>query len=97
MGLLTRLTYNFPAIGLQTSNLDDEQASQAIQTLYKGVMDGLQKFASVVNAAMSSVDYGSTGARPSGPRVGNTYFDVTLNKPVWWNGTHWVDATGTNV
>lgn len=25
------------------------------------------------------------------------YFDTTLNKPIWWNGTNWVDATGATV
>ena len=28
---------------------------------------------------------------------GNIFFDTTLNKPIWWNGTAWVDATGTPV
>lgn len=25
------------------------------------------------------------------------FFDTTLNKPIWWNGTNWVDATGATV
>ena len=25
------------------------------------------------------------------------YFDVELNKPIWWNGSNWVDATGATV
>lgn len=29
--------------------------------------------------------------------VGTTYFDTTLNKPIWYNGSIWVDATGTSV
>lgn len=28
---------------------------------------------------------------------GMSYFDKTLGKPIWWNGTNWVDATGTIV
>jgi hypothetical protein len=38
------------------------------------------------------------------PSYGNTvrdrglyFFDETLNKPIWWTGTAWVDATGTPV
>lgn len=27
--------------------------------------------------------------------LGRPYFDSTLGFPVWWNGTIWVDATGT--
>lgn len=29
--------------------------------------------------------------------VGFCYFDTTLNKPLWWNGKKWVDATGIEV
>ena len=28
---------------------------------------------------------------------GTFYFDTTLNKPIWWTGTNWVDATGATV
>jgi hypothetical protein len=40
---------------------------------------------------------GNTGARPTGKPAGFQYFDTTLNKPIWYNGTVWVDATGTTV
>ena len=29
--------------------------------------------------------------------VGQCVFDTILNKPKWWTGTKWVDATGTDV
>lgn len=28
---------------------------------------------------------------------GKCIFDTTLNKPIWWTGTKWVDATGADV
>jgi hypothetical protein len=39
---------------------------------------------------------GPTAARPSVAPPGTSFFDTTLNKPVWRNaaGTGWVDATG---
>lgn len=42
---------------------------------------------------------GSNTQRPSlfTNDVGYRYFDTTLNKPIWWNGTKWVDATGADV
>lgn len=44
---------------------------------------------------------GLTAARPANPVVGQQYFDLTLasgrGKPIYWNGTNWVDATGTIV
>ena len=40
--------------------------------------------------------FGATAARPvKGLCPGVTFFDTTLNKPVWWTGSGWVDATGT--
>jgi hypothetical protein len=29
--------------------------------------------------------------------VGYAAFDTTLGYPIWWNGTHWVNASGTSV
>ena len=29
--------------------------------------------------------------------VGMLYFDTTISKPIWWNGTDWVDANGNPV
>jgi acetyltransferase-like isoleucine patch superfamily enzyme len=42
---------------------------------------------------------GSTSDRPNTQYilVGYQYFDKTLQKPIWWNGTSWIDATGANV
>lgn len=44
---------------------------------------------------------GSSSSRPtyknSKITIGFQYFDTTLNKPIWWTGAKWVDATGTDV
>lgn len=40
---------------------------------------------------------GATDSRPTGVSVGTCYFDTTLGKPIWYNGTDWVDSTGTTV
>lgn len=40
---------------------------------------------------------GATASRPTGISTGYQYFDTSLNKPVWYTGTNWVDATGTTV
>lgn len=41
---------------------------------------------------------GSTSDRPSSLNiVGDIYFDTTLNKPIWWTGSNWIDATGAVV
>ena len=34
---------------------------------------------------------------PKIENIGEMYFDTTLGKPIWWNGTDWVDASGSSV
>lgn len=45
----------------------------------------------------SAIQWGATSARPTSPYPWQPYGDSTLNKPIWHNGTNWVDATGTTV
>ena len=46
---------------------------------------------------------GNTGSRPTSrmtndwQSIGFRYFDTTLGKPIFWNGSGWVDATGASV
>lgn len=40
---------------------------------------------------------GNTSDRPIASKKGQMYFDETINKPIYWTGTKWVDATGTDV
>jgi hypothetical protein len=41
---------------------------------------------------------GATTARPTiRLLIGQQYFDTTLGLPIWWNGSDWIDATGTVV
>lgn len=43
------------------------------------------------------VNAGTTAARPVSVATGFMYFDTDLGKPIWYNGSAWVDATGTVV
>jgi hypothetical protein len=41
---------------------------------------------------------GLTAERPTGNRfTGMLYYDTTLGKPIWWNGSVWKDSAGTTV
>lgn len=45
-----------------------------------------------------SVYIGTTSQRPDVNIAATTrFFDTTLNKPIWWTGAAWVDATGAIV
>lgn len=50
-----------------------------------------------VNPYVQPVIADVTANRPTIYRVGDTWFDTTLGKPIWWTGTEWVDATGATV
>ena len=42
----------------------------------------------------------TSASRPTlytGGHKGYQFFDTTLNKPIWWTGSAWVDATGAEV
>jgi hypothetical protein len=48
--------------------------------------------------ALNTPSAGTTANRPAtNLQVGQQYFDTTLGIPIWWDGTNWVDATGTTV
>lgn len=48
---------------------------------------------------ISGIDSCEKTTRPSNTDmpIGFMTFDTTLNKPIWWTGSSWVDATGTQV
>jgi hypothetical protein len=42
--------------------------------------------------------HGTTAQRPATPGVRMVnFYDTTLGKPIWWNGSAWKDATGATV
>ena len=40
---------------------------------------------------------GATANRPSNPYTGFCYFDTTIIRPIWFDGTKWVDNAGVTV
>lgn len=50
-----------------------------------------------VDVVESIITVGTTNQRPSSAPKGHQYFDTTLNKPIYYTGTSWVDSTGTAV
>ncbi len=40
---------------------------------------------------------GVTANRPTGSVLGQFYFDTTINRPVWWDGSKFIRADGTTV
>ena len=56
-------------------------------TIYKYYNDFLLPKSSKTTLLPDEVEY---------LEVGDYYFDTTLNKPIWWTGTKWIDSDGNN-
>lgn len=81
----------------------DERTSRFIRQYLAGpaftgrkVSDTPTDSLSVVNRQYVTLN-GTSANRPTASVIGQFYFDTTLGKPIWWNGTSFVDATGTTV
>jgi hypothetical protein len=44
-----------------------------------------------------TLNNGTTAERPTTVIIGQQYFDTTLGRPIWWDGTEWVDSTGSSI
>jgi len=67
-----------------------DQFSNALR-LYFSQLDNFTQGINIPNS-------GATTGRPTEYlNVGQYYFDSTLGIPIWWNGTEWVNASGTTV
>ena len=53
----------------------------------------------IVNNYRETLDknIGNTSNRPIRASKGFQYFDTTINKPIFWDGSKWIDATGATV
>jgi hypothetical protein len=57
-------------------------------------------FAQIDNFTRASTNppSGTTANRPTIKlQVGQYFFDTTIGRPIWWNGTNWINASGTVV
>lgn len=62
------------------------------QPIYLIYGDGIWRFAD--GCPITTKYFGTTSERPIGIKIGFKYFDTTLGKPIFWNGSSWVDALG---
>ncbi len=51
----------------------------------------------IIGGALIKSGAGTTASRPTPRGAGSMWFDTTLGKPIWHDGTNWVDAAGTIV
>jgi hypothetical protein len=83
---VAKLPISYPTLVPKGNSVDE------LRLLMDSLTRALQQIAGVVN----NPDWGTTSQRPTQQLVnGQTFFDTTIGKPIWWLGTVWVDATGT--
>lgn len=52
---------------------------------------------SIIKEQVLRPSCGSSNERPIEALVGKMFYDTTLSKPIWFNGSVWKDAMGTEV
>jgi hypothetical protein len=104
-GMVTAIQSQINDIGLrvtglatQLSTTNQNDIARSIQALSTS-LGNLQGTFTTQQAQLNALGpvSGTTAARPVVTIKGFPYFDTTLGKPICWNGSHWVDATGTQV
>ena len=81
---------NLPVAPDLYSSIYQNQIYNALR-LYFNQIDSFTRAASIVT-------YGTTANRPGvDVSIGQMYFDHTLGYPIWYNGSHWVNSSGTQV
>lgn len=72
--------------------------------IHEQVADASRRFSRAWVQWIDIVDRTVNSLRESGPTanrptarlwIGRQYFDTTLGQPIWYDGSGWVDATGT--
>lgn len=76
------------AAGLHGATDEGELIIQQTARSIEAFGDAIKKVSST--AIPSSI-------RPHNANVGQSFFDTTLNKPIWWVGTYWVDSDSNKV
>lgn len=93
---------------LQAENNMEQFTPKEIQQLRQVIRDSLFTGRKPTDTPTDALDVvprkyvtnnGLTASRPTSSVVGQPYLDMTLasgrGKPIWYNGTGWIDATGT--
>jgi hypothetical protein len=80
-----KLPITFPSLTIATNDVP------SLQRLFQDLARAIQQ----IVGANNNPDQGPTAQRPKVQlAIGQTFFDVSLDQPIWWDGTQWVTAAG---
>jgi hypothetical protein len=99
------MAYNAPLRSSKAPNLPNapregydagyfDQFSNVLR-LYFNQVDNFTQAAAIPLSGITAERPASTVQVPLA--VGQIYYDTTLDRPIWWNGTVWKKADGTTV
>jgi len=93
--------YNGTALNPSPPNLPVSAPENYTPQFENQILNVLRLYFNQLNnfsQATATPDNGTKLNRPtSNQQIGQFYFDTTLGYPIWWNGTKWVNASGTAV
>jgi hypothetical protein len=79
-----------PTAPVEYDHRRDDQLNQNLRIYF----NNLDNFLTVISTPQN----GTTANRPTQSlQIGQFYFDTTLGYPIWYDGTDWVDSSGTVV
>jgi hypothetical protein len=79
-----------PTAPIEYDHRRDDQLNQNLRIYFNNLDNFL--------VAISTPQNGTTANRPTQSlQIGQFYFDTTLGYPIWYDGTDWVDSSGTVV
>lgn len=94
------MTTNLPLLKTKAPNLPVSPVEYS-QQYNDQVLNALRLYFTQLDNFISGIVTPASGITANRPTLrlltGQYYFDTTLGIPIWWNGTNWVDATGTIV
>lgn len=59
--------------------------------------DKVTNIENIIKEYVLKPDGGPSSDRPANALIGKMFYDTTLNKPIWFDGSIWKDANGTKV
>jgi hypothetical protein len=90
---MTFKNFRAPSLPLPPGDYDQRREDQFANAL-RIYFNQLDSFL----VAISTPQNGATADRPTlNLQIGQFYFDTTLGYPIWYDGTDWVDSSGTVV
>lgn len=91
---------NFPVLQTKAPNIPlatetySQQQQQQRDNAFRLYFNQIDNFTQITGGVVA----GTTKERPGvGLFIGKQFFDQTLGIPIWWNGSHWVNSSGTTV